>query len=136
VVAAERDEVNTNQRISQAHEADLQARLGGRRTRGSGNQFNNPMDGRHSSYAQTFAFAWDGKATRSKSVSVTEEMWDKAVEQAHHERPMLALRQYLDDRARRVGFDLAVIALVDLEEMLDRIDTLEAEVERLRVVGA
>jgi hypothetical protein len=124
--------MNTNQRISQDHESDVVRRLGARRTRGSGNQFNNPMDGRNSQYAQSFAFAFDCKATRSASVTVTQVMWDKAIEQAHHERPMLALRQYLDDRAKRVGFDLVVISLADLEEMLDHIDTLEVEVAGYR----
>lgn len=110
-------------RMADHHEEDLQRRLGGRRTRGSGNQPANPMDGRHNRYSQAVAFAWDGKATRGESVSVTRKMVTKAEEQAHGERPMLALRWYDNDRLR-VWRDYAAITLDDLEELLDRSDRL------------
>lgn len=74
------------------HETWLCKVLVGRRMRGSGNQFSGQMDGRQDRYSERFAFAWDGKATESKSVSVSRAMLDKAVEQAGAERPLIALR--------------------------------------------
>lgn len=87
-------------------------------TRGSGNQFANPMDGRQDRYEAPVAFAWDGKSTLAASVSVTREMWEKAMLQAHGERPMLALRFYDSDRLK-VGIDLVVISLHDMVELLE-----------------
>jgi hypothetical protein len=104
-------------RMSDAHERDLVRALGGRRTRGSGNQFANPMDGRHDRYEAPVAFAWDGKSTRTASITVTRQMWEKAMQQAHGERPMLALRYYDSDRLD-VARDLVVISLHDLVELL------------------
>lgn len=87
-------------------------------TRGSGNQFANPMDGRQNRYEAPVAFAWDGKSTRAASITVTRKMWEKAMLQAHGERPMLALRFYDSDRLA-VGADLVVIGLHDLMELLE-----------------
>src|SRR5687768_7630444 len=106
--------MSLNKKMGDKHEEFLVERLGGRGTRGSGNQANNPMDGRHDRYKEAVAFAWDGKSTRGKSISITRDMVAKAEEQAHGERPMLALRFYDDDRLR--GFkDLVVIDFEDFE---------------------
>jgi hypothetical protein len=75
------------------------------------------MDGRHNRYTSAFAFAWDGKSTRSNSISVSRKMIDKAVEQAGGERPMLALRWYFDDRLRKFD-DWFLIRADDFIEML------------------
>ena len=109
----------TTRDMSDRHEMHLVARLGGRRTAGSGNQFNNPMDGRHNRYETEFAFAWDGKSTLGKSIGVSQEMWEKAQEQALGERPALALRWYHDERLTSFT-DLMAISLDDFEEMLAR----------------
>jgi hypothetical protein len=98
------------------HEEHVAEVMGGRKTRGSGNQFNNPMDGRNDRYAEPVAFAWDAKSSLSKSISVTQEMWAKAVEQAHGERPMLGIRFYFDERLQNF-IDLALISLDDLAEL-------------------
>ena len=82
------------------HEAWLAKMLGGRQTRGSGNQWRDPMDGRNNRYTQPFAWAWDGKSTMGKSISISREVLDKAVEQADGERPMIAIRFYEDERLR------------------------------------
>jgi hypothetical protein len=103
-------------RMSDKHEAHLADRLRGRQTRGSGNQSANPMDGRHSRMDQSVAFAWDGKSTLGKSISITDDMWNKAVEQAHGERPMLAFRWYATDRLE-VKRDLICVSLDDFEEL-------------------
>jgi hypothetical protein len=104
--------------MAEAHEKHIQERLGGRKTRGSGNQPANPMDGRHSRYDQPIAFAWDCKATRGQSIAISRRMWEKAVEQSHGERPMIPLRFYDSDRLQ-VGLDLVVLTLDDLEELLE-----------------
>src|ERR1035437_5853045 len=100
------------------HEEWLAEVLGGRKTPGSGNQFRNPMDGRHNRYVDTFAFAWDGKSTRSNSISVTRAMLNKAKEQADTERPMIALRFYDDDRLRSYE-DWILVKADDFLELLE-----------------
>jgi hypothetical protein len=103
------------------HEEYLLDMLGGTGSPGSGNQWNRPMDGRHSRYETEFAFAWDGKSTMASSQTVTLGMWDKAQEQARGERPMLALRYYPSDRPTKEnlgGVDLGVISVPDLSALL------------------
>lgn len=104
--------------MSDAHETALVEALGGRRTPGSGNQFNNPMDGRHNRYEDTLAFAWDGKSTLGKSITVDLPMVEKAREQAGSERPMLALRWYATERLA-VAEDWVAITLDDFQELID-----------------
>ncbi len=111
--------MSLNRKMSDLHEGYLQQALGGRRTPGSGNQPANPMDGRHNRYEETMAFAWDGKSTFAKSISVSLAMWEKAREQSLGERPMLALRFYSDDRLKNVKHDLVVIDMEDFLELLE-----------------
>jgi hypothetical protein len=80
------------------------------------------MDGRHDRYEAPVAFAWDGKSTRAASITVTRKMWEKAMLQAHGERPMLALRFYDSDRLA-IGTDLVVISLHDLAELLSLVES-------------
>lgn len=105
-------------RMGEAHEKHLAMMLNGRKTRGSGNQFANPLDGRMNRYTSGMAFAWDGKSTLGKSIGVTRAMWEKLAEQAHGERPLLPLRFY-DTERLRVGLDLVVMRLDDLVELAD-----------------
>ena len=100
------------------HETWAAEVLGGRKTRGSGNQWRNPTDGRHNRYSDTHAFSWDCKSTRGKSISVTREMLDKIKEQADTERPMIPLRFYDDDRLRNFE-DWIVIKADDFLELLE-----------------
>jgi hypothetical protein len=103
------------------HEEYLIEVLGGKQSKGSGNQWHSPMDGRHNRYAERYAFAWDGKSTTTATVGVTLPMWEKAQEQAGGERPMLALRFYPTERptVQNVGgTDLAVLDLLDLSALL------------------
>jgi len=111
--------MSLTRKMSEKHERFLASFLGGRKTRGSGNQFANQMDGRHDRYAQEFAFTWDGKATLGKSIGVSRQMWGKAEEQAHGERPMLGLRFY-DNERLDVGLDLVVLSVADFDELLTR----------------
>lgn len=108
-------------KMGKAHEEFLADLFGGRRTRASGAVWKDQMDGRHSRMDVPFAFAWDGKSTRGKSIGVTREMWAKAVEQAGGERPMLALRWYTTDRLD-VGEDLVVLNAHDFAELLEKVN--------------
>lgn len=110
--------MSQNKRMGDKHEEFLNDLLGGRRTRGSGNQWHNPMDGRTSRMTARYAFAWDGKSTMAKSVSVSREMWRKAVEQSGGERPMLGIRFY-DTESLDVGLDLALVNVHDLAELIE-----------------
>lgn len=108
----------TTRNMSDAHEIALVEALGGRRTRGSGNQFNNPMDGRHNRYEDSLAFAWDGKSTLGQSISIDLKMIAKARDQALAERPMIALRWYETERLK-VAEDWAAIPLDDMQELVE-----------------
>lgn len=111
--------MSLNHRMGDRHENDLVAALGGYKTRGSGAQWRDQMDGRLNRLVHRFAFAWDGKSTLARSISVTRAMWAKAREQASGERPMLALRFY-DTEKLDVGLDLVVLSLDDFTELLER----------------
>jgi hypothetical protein len=76
------------------------------------------MDGRNDRFTTPFALAWDGKATLSKSVSITRDMWAKAVEQAHGEIPLVALRFYANERLG-VDEDLVVLRANDFASILE-----------------
>lgn len=104
--------------MSDRHEVDLVKVLGGRRTKASGSQFNDQMDGRHDEGA--WRFAWDGKSTFGASIGVSREMWSKAVEQSHGARPLLPLRFYADYRLNP-ALDLVVCDLHDLAELVAQV---------------
>ncbi|MDQ1041447.1 hypothetical protein QFZ75_007949 [Streptomyces sp. V3I8] len=110
--------MSLNKDMGDAHEAHLAETLGMRQTRGSGNQWRDPIDARHNRLDTAYAFAVDGKSTLAKSISITRTMWEKAVEQAGGEKPMLGLRFY-DDGARKVHADLAACDLLDFAELLE-----------------
>jgi hypothetical protein len=85
-------------KMGDQHEDWLSVVLHGRKSRGSGNQWRDPMDGRRSRYRSLFAWAWDGKSTLAKSITISRAMLTKAVEQAGGERPMIAVRFYDNER--------------------------------------
>lgn len=107
-------------KMGDAHEEYIAALLDGSMSRGSGNQWHNPMDGRHNRMEHEFAFAWDCKSTLHQSIGVSRKMWAKAREQAGGERPMLPLRFY-DNERLDVGLDLIVVHSNDMAEMLTRL---------------
>jgi hypothetical protein len=106
------------------HEEFLCDLFGGRQSRGSGNQWHNTMDGRTSRREVRHAFAWDGKSTLGKSVSVSREMWRKAIEQAGGETPMLALRFYENERLD-VEYDLGLVNIHDLAELIEKVNNCD-----------
>lgn len=105
-----------NKRMGDLHEAYVADVLGQRQTRGSGNQWRDQMDSKHDRTSCVFAFANDGKSTLGKSISISREMWAKAVQQAGGERPMLTLRWYADASLSKVDIDLAACDLLDFAE--------------------
>jgi hypothetical protein len=106
-------------KMGDVHEKYLAKLFGGRQTRGSGNQWKDPADGRNDHH-EPYAFAWDGKSTLSASISITRLMWAKIVEQAGGERPMLAIRFY-DNQLLDVGHDLVLVRADDLAEMREEL---------------
>jgi hypothetical protein len=119
--------VDMNMEMAKRHEAFLARLFKGRRMAGSGNQQSGQMDGRQDAHRQAFAFAWDGKSTFGASIQVSKRMWEKAVQQSHFERPLIALRFYSNFRLQdSEALDLAVVSAHDLAEVLDRLEELEA----------
>lgn len=102
----------SSQQMADAHEDDMAEWIDGGRTKGSGNQWHAQMDAVNGTRDTVIPLAGDGKATRAKSISVTREMWAKAVEQAGPVRqPFLALRWYADEpNMLRVEQDLVAIS--------------------------
>lgn len=117
--------MSLNKKMGDAHEAFLCDLLGGRQTKGSGNQWTNPMDGRGNRLTEGFAFAWDGKSTLGQSVAVSRNMWQKAREQAGGERPMVAVRFY-DNEALDVHADLIAVNAHDFAEVLEAANQMAA----------
>jgi hypothetical protein len=119
--------LNMNHEMAKRHEAFLARVFKGRQMKGSGNQQSGQMDGRHDTHRQSFAFAWDGKSTFGASIMVSRRMWEKAQDQSHFERPLIALRFYANFRLQdSEALDLAVVSAHDLAEVLDRLEELEA----------
>jgi len=79
-------------KMSDRHEDDLVTLLGGTKTRNSGAVWSDPADGHQMGLDQHWRFAWDGKSTLTKSVSVTLDMLAKLREQCRGLEPMLPLR--------------------------------------------
>jgi hypothetical protein len=103
-------------RMGELHEIHLAEINGGRKSTSSGNQWDDPNDGRNH-HDDSFAFSWDGKSTKGKSISVSLEMLAKIREQAGPERPELGLRWYGDEMLSSVLEDWIAIPDVDFEEM-------------------
>lgn len=104
--------------MSDRHEDFLAELFDGRKTRGSGSHWRDQMDGKNDQHEQAHALAWDGKATRAQSASVSRATWIKACEQAHGSIPMVALRFYGPLRALHSELDLVVLDAHDLAAIL------------------
>lgn len=107
-----------SQQMGDAHERDIAEWIGGKQQKGSGNQWHAQMDVVNDERAP-FPLAADGKATLGKSISITREMWRKAVEQTFSKIPTLWLRWYKDESLRVVDLDLVAINRSDFLELLD-----------------
>lgn len=107
----------TTHKMAARHEAHLAAFLGGRKTRGSGNQAFDQGDGKQPYREGEYTFCWDGKSTLGKSIGISREMWAKISEQSHWARPLIPLRFYADERLTKVDADLVVCDLGDFAAM-------------------
>jgi cell division protein ZapA (FtsZ GTPase activity inhibitor) len=106
----------TTQRMGELHEEYLAEINGGRKSKSSGNQWDDPGDGRNH-HDDPFNFCWDGKSTLSKSLSVTLDMIGKIREQAGGERPELGLRWYGTGDLTKVLEDWIAVPGPDFQEM-------------------
>ena len=111
--------VDIRHRMAELHETRLAERFGGRKSRGSGNQHRDPLDGRQDHHEDYMAFAWDGKSTFGAGLTVTRKLWEKTKEDSHNERPMLGLMFYRSGRLD-IDHDLVVLDADDAEELNDR----------------
>jgi hypothetical protein len=125
----------TTRRMSDAHEEFLADLLGGRMTKGSGNQWHDQSDGKMPRDLP-YSFAWDGKATFGKSIGVSREMWAKIRKQAHDRRPMIPLRFY-DTEKLDVALDLVVVLADDFACLVEDANAYREtrnEIERQRAL--
>lgn len=119
-----------SQQMGEKHEIYLAQINAGTKTTSSGNQWDDQGDGRNH-HDDPFAFCWDGKSTKSKSLTVTLAMIEKIREQAQGERPQIGLRWYSSD-VLDVAEDWVAVPGADWEEVLSaarRAAQLEAELE-------
>ncbi len=107
-----------NQRMSDAHEADIAEWTGGRRQKASGSQWQNQGDTKNGEFLVPFPITSDGKSTLARSVSVTRSMWQKIVEQTFNQIPAIFLRFYKDDTLRQADLDLVVLEAQTFAEIL------------------
>jgi hypothetical protein len=109
-----------NQQMADAHEADIAEWIGGAQHKGSGNQWSRQMDASNGEKLVPFPLAGDGKATLGKSISITRDMWLKAVAQTFNKIPTIWLRFYRDESLREVSTDLVVIERREFLEILEK----------------
>lgn len=106
-------------KMSDRHEDDLVDLLGGVKTRNSGAVWSDQSDGHQTGLDQFWRFAWDGKSTLGKSVSVTRDMLEKLREQCRGLEPMLPLRWYANDRLTEVDEDWIAVEAETFAQILD-----------------
>jgi hypothetical protein len=105
--------------MARLHEEFLAELFGGRKSAGSGSQWQDQADGRNNRLtAPEFAFAWDGKSTLGKGITVDRAMLAKIREQAGGERPTIGLRFYGTEDLRRVDEDWILSTAEDYGELL------------------
>jgi hypothetical protein len=123
----------TTARMGELHEEHLAEINGGRKSRSSGNQWHDAADGRNSR-DDPFNFAWDGKSTLGKGITITLDMIAKIREQAGGERPEIGLRWYKTGDLTQVAEDWIAVRDVDFEEM--KIAATAYEAARPRIEAA
>lgn len=107
-----------NQRMADAHEADIAEWTQGALQKGSGNQWQNQGDTKNGEFLVPFPITSDGKSTLARSVSVTRAMWSKIVSQTFNQIPAIFLRFYKDDTLRQADLDLVVMEAQTFAEIL------------------
>ncbi len=107
-----------NQRMADAHEADMAEVIDGRVQKGSGNQWHAQGDLKNGEHLVAYPITGDCKATLGKSISLSREMWNKITEQTYDQNPALFLRWYRDESLRQVDTDLAVTSVSLFRQVL------------------
>lgn len=107
----------TTRKMSDRHEDDLVAVLGGERTRNSGAVWSDQGDVHQTGMEGYYRFGMDGKSTLGKSISISREMLEKLREQSRGLEPALPLRWYRDDRLTMVDEDWIAIELDTFAQM-------------------
>jgi hypothetical protein len=105
------------QQMGEKHEEYLAKINAGRKTVASGSKWTDPGDGRNA-HDLPYTFAWDGKSTHGKSLSVTLDMIAKIREQALGELPQIGLRWYATEDLREVHEDWVAVPGDAWEEIL------------------
>jgi hypothetical protein len=103
--------------MGERHEAYLARINGGSQHRASGAVWFEPADGSNG-HDDLLAFAWDGKATLGKSISVTRDMLAKIRDQALGRRPQIGLRFYGNPNLDDVDEDWVAVPGDNWEEVL------------------
>jgi hypothetical protein len=110
----------TTRDLSDKHADYIADLFGAPVQRGSGNQPNRPTDNRMALTRHTpIAFAFEGKATRNRSLSISLADWRKVVEQSHGLRPAMAYRFYRPDNLLVPEVDLITVKADDFAEILE-----------------
>lgn len=106
----------------EAHERDLQERLGLDATICSGNQFYDSGDAVDNDGSSCWPLWVDGKYTAAKSYSIKRDEIDSLRRRAEllGKRFLLAIR-FFDVRSPRLCADYVVLTLEDYEEMLKKV---------------
>jgi hypothetical protein len=105
------------QQMGEKHEEYLAEVNAGRKTMASGSKWADPGDGRNA-HDLPYAFAWDGKSTHGKSITVTLDMIAKIREQALGELPQIGLRWYATEDLRNVHEDWVAVPGDSWQEIL------------------
>lgn len=108
-----------NQRMADSHERDIAEWIGGSQTKASGSQWHAQGDAKNNERKVPFPITADGKSTLGRSISVTQFMWRKIVEQTFGQIPTLFLRFYRDESLRIVEEDLVVLRSREFMEILE-----------------
>jgi hypothetical protein len=125
----------TTRKMSDRHENDLVALLGGERTRNSGAVWSDQGDGHQTGLDQYWRFGWDGKSTLGKSIGVTRDMLAKLREQCRGLEPMLPLRWYANDRLTMVDEDWIAVESETFAQILDDANAYRRALDEGRVIS-
>lgn len=107
-----------NQKMGDAHEAEITEWIEGALQKASGSQWHRQGDAKNGEYLVPYPITADGKSTLKETIGVGRKMWKKIVEQTFGQNPALFLRFYADEGLRKVDADLAVISAGFFVEIL------------------
>jgi hypothetical protein len=117
--------------MADAHEADIAEWTGGRLTKGSGNQWSDPLDVKNDTRT-VYPLGNDGKATLGKSLSITREMWRKLREECFGHIPTWWGRFYQDESLRTVHLDLMAMEADDFRRIWEDAKKWQEHQESMR----